>query len=184
MDDNASKSCILDTSTVATLVKMITPRRASDISVYPMILREASPHYSSKLTPRIYSLPSFINAFKLFATPKLALAICCLIPLSPVFTPVPCASLNRSVSFTNSLRSPSPSALNEAGRALVETATMEDAMAITSDRCSFSTGGPDEVRMAARRFWIEFTNAEDWAFRYGYKRNQHMHVRTVLRVEN
>lgn len=38
-------------------------------------------------------------------------------------------------------------------------------MATTSDKCSLRTEGGEEVRMAARRFWIEFTSADDWVLR-------------------
>jgi hypothetical protein len=71
------------------------------------------------------------------------------------------------VSLINSFSRPSPSWRNEAGRAFEETATIEDAIATTSDKCSLRTEGGEEVRMAARRFWIEFTSADDWVLRYG-----------------
>ena len=85
-----------------------------------------------------------------------------------MFTPVPCASLNLSVSLINSWSSRSPSTLSEAGSAFEDTATIDEAIATTSDRCSFRTDGADEVRMAARRFWIELTSADDCVLRYGW----------------
>jgi hypothetical protein len=36
---------------------------------------------------------------------------------------------------------------------------------MTSDKCSFRAGEELPVRIAARRFWIELTNAEDWVLR-------------------
>lgn len=52
----------------------------------------------------------------------------------------------------------------------MDTATMDEAMAMTSDRCSLRAGDCPPVLIAARRFWMEFTRREDWVFRYGYFR--------------
>ena len=81
---------------------------------------------------------------------------------------MPWASLNLSVSLINSCSRRSPSTLSEAGSAFEDTATIDEAIATTSDRCSLRTDGADEVRMAARRFWIELTSAEDCVLRYGW----------------
>lgn len=117
-----------------------------------------------------HSVPSFINAFKLFATPNDALAMTCLTALSkPPVLACSCASLRRFVFVTRSLSRGPPSPLSDDGRAFVDTATIEDAMAMTSERCSFRAGVWPPVLMAARRFCIELTRADDWVSRYGYR---------------
>lgn len=88
-----------------------------------------------------YSVPNFMIAFRLFATPKLALAMTCLTLLSnpPPFA-VSCASDSLLVFETRSRSNGPPSVLRLAGRAFVDMATMDDAMAMTSDKCSLSAG--------------------------------------------
>lgn len=49
---------------------------------------------------------------------------------------------------------------------------MDEEMAMTSDRWSLSALGGELVRMAARRFWIELTRAEDWVLRYGWGQSE------------
>lgn len=134
--------------------------------LHPPHAPDPSPSTSS---PRhTYSAPSFIRLFKLFATPKLALAITCLTALSnPPPLACSCASDSLFVFATRSFNSGPPSPRSEGGSAFVEIATMDDAIAMTSERCSLSAGVCVPVRIAARRFWIELTSADDCVSRYG-----------------
>lgn len=139
------------------------PPRPDCTRPMPQILLQTS---SSRR--QTYSAPSFIRLFKLFATPKLALAITCLTALSnPPPLACSCASDSLFVFATRSFNSGPPSPRSEGGSAFVEIATMDDAIAMTSERCSLSAGVCVPVRIAARRFWIELTSADDCVSRYG-----------------